>query len=114
MRSTMIVLAATATFGLAVPHPAPAQGPPEHAQAGKKDGSPGQAARAQGQGQGQGQGQAKKQGQAKGQGQVKAQGQGKGQGQARAGERGGPPAHAATRRGWTAPDPAEFNRNLVE
>ena len=135
MRTTILTLAAAGALALAGPAAVAAQGPPAHAQGerGKQKaerGTPqgqGQAqARAQGQGQGQakgqGQGQAKArpqgqgQGQAKGQGQARGQGQGQGQDRAARAANRGPgnrPAHAK-RRGGPAPDPATFNRNLME
>jgi hypothetical protein len=104
MRTTIVAAAIAAAIGLVIPAPTVAQGPPSQAQNEK----------ARGQGQGQGQAAARGQGQAQGQGQGQARARGQGQGQGQAAGRGGPPAHAAARRGGPAPDPETFNRNLVE
>lgn len=108
MRTTMLVVGMAAGLGLAVPVRADVPVPPDHARAS------GPAGQAQGQGkgksqdaspaqQGKGQGAAQAQ-EGKGKGQTTAQAQGKGQGQ--------PGARSA--RGGGPPDPAVFNRNLVE
>jgi hypothetical protein len=118
MRTTILVVGMAAGLGLAVPVRAEVPGPPDDVrvsgQAGQaqgqgkgQDASPAQQGKGQGAAQaqeGKGKGQTSAQAQGKGKGQTPAQAQGKGQGQ----------SGARSARGGGPPDPAVFNRNLVE
>lgn len=112
MRRTILAAAAAAALVLAVPAASAAQGPPDTAKAKKEKAQQRPEARGQGQ-------QEKARGQSRGPAASQAAGQGRGQGAeqgARHGAegRGGPPAHAGKKRGGPAPDPAVFNRGVME
>lgn len=104
MRSTIIALAASTVLLMAAPAGLDAQGnsgnasKPGHSQGQDKDKD-----KTRGQ-----QGNADR-----GQGQARGQGQGRVRGQSQAGAQGGRPTHARGRSN-RAPDPATFNRNLME